>query len=58
MTDKEAIAFWNLMMVSDPWPLSETYHDIMWQLADKEAIKRGYDSWIVAYHEFRKVVND
>lgn len=49
LTYKEFLA---LMMCSDPWPLDGAQsRTILEQFADKEALKRGYENWIVAYHE-------
>ena len=52
MTDLEFRIAMDWMMVSDPWPLSEREHTVMWDMLNGEAEKRGYDNWIVAYHEF------
>ncbi len=38
-------------MVSDPWPLTTEQHDRVEAMLDKEALTRGYENWIVAYHE-------
>ena len=54
MTDDQAVAFWALMMVSDPWPLGGREHAHLLELANAEAKKRGYNSWVVAFHEFKK----
>ena len=54
MSDDEARALWNLIMVSDPWPLSEKEHKLILNLANGEAMKRGYESWEIAYHEFKE----
>lgn len=54
MSDQEYRDFMDLMMVSDPWPLAEEQNDSLIALADTEARRRGYDSWIVAYHEHMK----
>ena len=54
MTDKELRAFLDLMMCSDPWPITwdeGTSEDAMKELANRDSLKRGYDSWIVADHE-------
>ena len=51
MTNTEFRALLNLMMVSDPWPLSKEENDILEHMLDTEARVRGYDGWIVAYHE-------
>jgi len=49
MTDIEFRIFMDLLMVSDPWPLVSG-KDEMDELADKEAMRRGFDDWIDAYH--------
>lgn len=54
MNDQEFRALMNLVMASDPSPLSLREDDILNILLDKEAEERGYDSWYVAYHEFQK----
>lgn len=54
MTDQQFRDFLDLMMVSDPWPLSEDADESLTDLADAESRKRGYDAWIVAYHEYMK----
>ena len=55
MTDPQYRAFLDLLMCSDPWPISgasgDAAQNVLILLADDEAIKRGYGSWIDAYHE-------
>ena len=54
MTDKQYQAFLVLLMCCDPWPVpDDVTQSVMVDLADQEAQRRGYDNWIVAYHEFR-----
>jgi len=53
MSDTQFRDFLDLMMVSDPWPLSPEADESLKDLADSESRNRGYDSWIVAYHEFK-----
>ena len=66
MSDAEFRAFLDLMMCCDPWPVKadtldhgfvvdELNHNLMLGLADYESKKRGYISWIEAYHEFNVV---
>ena len=55
LDNAEARALWRLIMVSDPWPLTEAEHRRILRVADREAQARGYESWEVAYHEFREV---
>lgn len=62
MNDQEYRCFLDLMMCSDPWPVTDTgAGDGQLPLvlfAHAEAVKRGYESWIVAYHEFHKGSTD
>lgn len=58
MTDQEFRTFMDLMMVSDPWPLGIAEHNDMLGLANREAEKRGYENWIVAYHEMLRERKD
>lgn len=51
MNTREFRAFLNLFMCSDPWPLSDTEHQILTEWADHEAESWGYTDWIDAYHE-------
>lgn len=51
LTDTQFRAMMDLMMVSDPWPLGEPEHAQIENLLIVESERRGYDSWIVAYHE-------
>lgn len=54
MSDKEFHAFMSLLMCSDPWPTDcENEMDTMKDLANKEAVKRGYTDWIEAIHKFK-----
>jgi len=50
MNYQELQAFLALMMVSDPWPLSDVEHAVLEQYADESAKERGYANWIEAYH--------
>ena len=52
LTEEEFRTLLDLMMVSDPWQLSEESRSVFEFLLNTESIKRGYDAWIVAYHEF------
>ena len=57
MEDREFRAFLDLMMCSDPWPITatETEDDRQGTLLDfieKESNLRGFDGWIDAYHYF------
>lgn len=57
MTDIEYRAFLDLFMCSDPWPISgddgQFAHSTLENLANNEALNRGYDDWVVAFHEFK-----
>lgn len=59
MNDTQYRAFLDLMMCSDPWPVVDRdgsdSNAILEGLALDEARARGFDSWIVAYHEFKPV---
>lgn len=54
MTDKEYRAFMDLLMCSDPWPVTDQgTGDGQAELvafADAEAEKRGFETWIHAFH--------
>lgn len=52
MDDDQFMAFLELLMVSDPWPL-QWGHEIMTDLADDQSRARGFCDWIEAYHKFR-----
>ncbi len=49
MNDDQFIAFLELLMVSDPWPM-QWGHELLTDQADDEARKRGFCDWIEAYH--------
>ncbi len=44
-------------MVSDPWTLDYHAEIRIQKELDKEAIRRGYDGWIEAYHEIKRENN-
>jgi hypothetical protein len=48
----------DLYMVSDPWPLEPDQDQKMQVFLLAEASKRGYDSWVTAYHEFDPADSD
>lgn len=50
MTDRQYRAFLNLLMCSDPWPLSEEDDAVLRDFADTEAAARGHATWIEAFH--------
>ncbi len=41
-------------MVSDPWTLDFKAEHRIGKELDKEAKRRGYEDWIVAFHEMGK----
>lgn len=51
MNDNQFQSFLDPLMVSDPWPLTESDHQMLLAYANAESGKRGYDGWIHAYHE-------
>lgn len=53
LSNAEFRALLNLMMASDPWPGIEEENDILLVLLGNESTARGYDNWIVAFHEFK-----
>lgn len=55
LSHQQFVAVLEWFMVSDPWPLSETTHNIMLNLLNAEAEKRGYANWVDAYHRFKVV---
>lgn len=54
MTQEQYLAFLDLLMCSDPWPISgedgERAHTLLVEFADAQARERGYRDWIMAYH--------
>lgn len=57
LSDEQYRALLDLMMCSDPWPLDgesgDREHGVLVELLDAEAKRRGWDNWVVAYHEFK-----
>ena len=54
MSDIEFRIFLDLLMRSDPWPISGgASQQIMEDFASKESAKRGFPTWTEAYHEFK-----
>jgi hypothetical protein len=53
MNDTDYREFLILLMCSDPWPVSDdgTNEMTLKNLADEEAMTRGFAGWIYAYHE-------
>ena len=57
MSDEQYRALLDLMMCSDPWPVTgdDTENQVLvTELANTEAVKRGYENWVDAYHEHNK----
>lgn len=54
MTDSQFRAFLNLYMCMDPWPdaLSGADRYLLESYAEEESKRRGFDSWVDAYHNF------
>ncbi len=51
MDDIELRALLDLLMCIDPWPVPDKHNQgIVESIANQESIKRGYSSWIDAYH--------
>jgi len=46
----ELKAFLCLVMVSDPWPLSDEEQTHVLNIANREAAVHGFEDWVVAYH--------
>ncbi len=56
ISDSEYVALLGLIMASDPSPISDAEDKLVRQFADREAVKRGFDSWVVAYHKMPKSI--
>jgi len=54
MGDKLFRALLNWYMCSDPWPTTAGEHRTITAFLDAEAKRRGYENWVVAYHEFEE----
>lgn len=53
MNNLEFRALMNLLMCSDPWPTANWEdEEHLKGLANYEAAKRGFENWIIAYHDF------
>lgn len=50
-TAREYGTLLNWFMASDPWPTTQLENDRMKTMLDEEAQRRGWDSWVEAYHE-------
>lgn len=57
MTDKQFRAFLDLMMCSDPWPVTDTGtgdgQDLLLEFASSESRDRGFTDWVTAYHQWK-----
>jgi len=51
LTDVQLRSLVDLLMVSDPWPLSREARVALVTLADAESKIRGFYDWYSAYHE-------
>lgn len=54
MEDKLFRALLNWFMYSDPWPTTVGEHRTITAFLNSEAIRRGYENWVVAYHEIEE----
>lgn len=53
MTEDDLFALCELLMVSDPSPIAEKLRQRLFNLADREAKRLGYEDWVNAYHRIR-----
>lgn len=53
LTDLQFRTMLDWFMVSDPWSLSEKAHDVMYAFLDSESKARGFEGWVIAFHEFK-----
>lgn len=53
ISDQEFRALLDLFMCSDPWPVEPDAgsHELVKAVIDRQAQFRGYENWVVAYHE-------
>lgn len=54
LTDAEFESILAWFMCSDPWPSDDEHRERIKHILNKESQRRGYDDWIVAYHEIPK----
>lgn len=52
LSDLEFRSLLNLWMSSDPWPCDGVSGESLLKLLDEESVKRGFDTWVDAYHNF------
>ncbi len=50
MKNADYRALLDLIMCSDPWPVEGENQQIIEAMATEEAKRRGWDSWVDAYH--------
>lgn len=50
MSDKIFRVLLDLFIFSDPWPLTEEAQREYEQVIEAEAIRRGHNGWVEAYH--------
>lgn len=57
LTDANFRALLDLIMCSDPWPVQDdgTSQRLIELMATEEAKRRGFDTWVEAYHNLGKV---
>ena len=57
LTDRQFRALLDLFMCSDPWPIKNgnrlVAHDELMGLLNAESGKRGFKTWIDAFHYFK-----
>lgn len=53
MNDTDFRALLNLIMSADPWPVKDggENQQIIESMATEEAKRRGFDTWVEAYHK-------
>lgn len=54
LSAQEFSALMNLMMVSDPWPISDIEGDRIVDMLNEEARSRDYKDWVEAYHDMNE----
>ena len=52
LTHGQAVALWATMLTVDPRATGRAMHDQMIDLAESEAMARGYQTWIAAAEDF------
>lgn len=54
VNDTNYRALLDLIMCSDPWPVEGENQQIIESMANEEAKRRGFDTWVDAYHQMEK----